>query len=148
MSTVAEIISQYNTERPNSVEDAQKVLWLRKCERMIINEILVSHEHDLEEETRVELKVVGSHLVVTGAGSFEEHIDSFDMDSYLLVPEPYDDLYIHYLDQRIALNNNDKTRYNTAAAQYNNALLTYQQYVNRTYKTKKISKKLLNHSNI
>lgn len=148
MSTVAEIISQYNTERPNSVEDAQKVLWLRKCERMIINEILVSHEHDLEEETRVELKVVGSHLVVTGAGSFEEHIDSFGMDSYLLVPEPYDDLYIHYLDQRIALNNNDKTRYNTAAAQYNNALLTYQQYVNRTYKTKKISKKLLNHSNI
>jgi hypothetical protein len=148
MSTVAEIISQYNTERPNQVEDAQKVLWLRKCERMIINEILVSHEHDLEEETRVDLKVVGSHLVITGAGSFEQHIDSFDMDTPLLVPEPYDDLYLHYLDQRIALNNNDKTRYNTAAAQYNNALLTYQQYVNRTYKTKKISKKLLNHSDI
>lgn len=148
MSTVAEIISQYNAERPNQVEDAQKVLWLRKCERMIINEILVSHEHDLEEETRVDLKVVGSHLVITGAGSFEQHIDSFDMDTPLLVPEPYDDLYLHYLDQRIALNNNDKTRYNTAAAQYNNALLTYQQYVNRTYKTKKISKKLLNHSDI
>ena len=83
MSTVAEIISQYNTERPNQVEDAQKVLWLRKCERMIINEILVSHEHDLEEETRVDLKVVGSHLVITGAGSFEQHIDSFDMDTPL-----------------------------------------------------------------
>lgn len=148
MSTVAEIISQYNTERPNQVEDAQKVLWLRKCERMIINEILVSHEHDLEEETRVDMKVVGSHLVITGAGSFEQHIDSFDMDTPLLVPEPYDDLYLHYLDQRIALNNNDKTRYNTAATQYNNALLMYQQYVNRTYKTKKISKKLLNHSDI
>jgi len=148
MSTVAEIISQYNAERPNQVEDQVKVLWLRKCERMIINEILMSHEHDLESETRVELKVVGSHLVVTGAGSFEAHIDSFDMDTPLLVPEPYDDLYLYYLDQRIALNNNDKTRYNTAAAQYNNALLTYQQYVNRTYVTKKIPKKLLNHTNI
>lgn len=148
MSTVAQIIEQYNTERPNQVDDALKVIWLRKCERMIINEVLVSHEHDLEDENRIELKVTGSVLVVTGAGSFEEHIDSFDMDSYLLVPEPYDDLYLYYLDQRIALNNNDKTRYNTSSAQYNNALLTYQQYVNRTYQTKKVSKKLLNHANL
>lgn len=148
MSTVAQIIEQYNTERPNQVDDALKVIWLRKCERMIINEVLVSHEHDLEDENRIELKVTGSVLVVTGAGSFEEHIDSFDMDSYLLVPEPYDDLYLYYLDQRIALNNNDKTRYNVASAQYNNALLTYQQYVNRTYQTKKVSKKLLNHANL
>lgn len=148
MSTVAQIIEQYNTERPNQVDDALKVIWLRKLERMIINEVLISHEHNLEDEQRIELKVSGSVLVVTGAGSFEEHIDSFDLDSYLLVPEPYDDLYIYYLDQRIALNNNDKVRYNMASAQYNNALLTYQQYVNRTYQTKKVSKKLLNHANL
>lgn len=148
MATVAGIIEQYNAERPNQVEDAQKVLWLHKCERMIINEVLMSHEHDLESENRISLKVTGSTLVVTNAGSFEEHIDGFDMATELLVPEPYDDLYLHYLDQRIAYNGNDKVRYNAAVTQYNNALLTYQQYVNRTYITKKVKGKLIDHRNI
>lgn len=148
MATVAQIIEQYNAERPNQVDDSVKVIWLRKCEQMLINEIYVQHDHDLEDETKLELKVVGSTLYITGAGSFEDHISNFGMDSSLLVPEPYDDLYIHYLDQRIAYNNNDKARYNSAATQYNNALLTYQQYFNRTYQTKTVSKKLFNHSNI
>lgn len=148
MATVAQIIEQYNAERPNQTDDAVKVTWLRKCEQMLINEIYVQHEHDLEDETRQELNVEGSTLIIESAGSFEDHISNFDMDTALLVPEPYDDLYIYYLDQRIAFNANDKARYNTAVTMYNNALLTYQQYFNRTYETKKISKKLLNHSNL
>lgn len=148
MSTVASIIEQFNTERPNQVDDALKVLWLRKCERMIINEILISHQHDLEDENTINLKVSGSKLIIQSAGSFEEHIDTFDMDTMLLVPEPYDDLYIHYLDQRIAANQNDTKRYNVASTMYNNALLLYQQYCNRTYITKKIKKKLLRHEDL
>lgn len=148
MATVAQIIEQYNAERPNQVADELKVLWLRKFEHIIINEVLISHEHDLEDENKKGLKVVGSTLVISSAGSFEKHIDNFGLDTYLLVPEPYDDVYLYYLDQRIALNNNDKTRYNTASIQYNNALLTYQQYVNRTYITKKTRKKLIRHQDI
>ncbi len=148
MASVAEIIEQYNTERPNQVDDTHKVAWLRKCERMIINETLLSHEHDLEDENRIELKVIGSTLKITNAGSFEEHLDGFSMDTELLVPEPYDDLYLNYLDQRIAYNANDKARYNVASTQYNNSLLLYQQYVNRTYTTKKMKSKLFNHRNL
>lgn len=146
--TVVGIIEQFNTERPNQVDDALKVMWLRKCEQMIINEILMSHEHDLEDEKTINLTVAGSTLVVDSAGSFEDHINSFAMESTLLVPEPYDDLYIHYLDQRIALNQNDTKRYNIASTQYNNALLTYQQYCNRTYITKKAPKRLLRHEDL
>lgn len=148
MATVAQIIEQYNAERPNTTEDSIKVLWLRKCEQMLINEIYVQHEHDLEAESKIELHVTGSTLHIKAAGSFEKHINGFDMDTKLLVPEPYDDLYLHYLDQKIAYLNNDKARYNTASTMYNNALLTYQQYFNRTYTTKKVSNKLFNHNNI
>lgn len=148
MATVAQIIEQYNAERPNQMEDSVKVLWLRKCEQMLINEIYVQHEHDLEDESRIELSVTGSTLHIKAAGSFAEHIASFDMDSKLLVPEPYDDLYLHYIDQKIAYLNNDKARFNTASTMFNNALLTYQQYFNRTYQTKKVEKKLFNHSNL
>lgn len=148
MATVAQIIEQYNAERPNQTEDSVKVTWLRRCEQMLINEIYVQHEHDLEAESRIELSVTGSTLHIKAAGSFAEHIASFDMDTTLLVPEPYDELYLHYLDQKIAYLNNDKARYNTASAMYNNALLTYQQYFNRTYQAKRASKKLFNHSNL
>lgn len=146
--TVAGLIEQYNTERPNQTPDDQKVAWLKKCEQMIINETLISHEHDLESEKTINLRVSGSTLIIESAGSFQQHIDGFDMDTTLLVPEPYDDLYIYYLDQRIAYNANDKMRYNAAKTQYNNALLTYQQYCNRSYITKKTPKRLFRHENL
>lgn len=143
--TVAGLIESYNNERPNQIADNLKINWLRKCERMIINEILISHEHNLEDERTINLSVAGSTLKIDSGGTFEQHIDGFDMDTTLLVPEPYDDLYIHYLDQRIAYNNNDSKRYNIASTMFNNALLTYQQYCNRTWKTKKRTGKLFRH---
>lgn len=143
--TVAGLIEQFNAEHPNQMHDDVKVYWLRKCEQMLINEVLMSHEHDLEDEDKIELRVSGSTLVIQNAGNFEQHIAGFDMDTVLIAPEPYDDLYIYYLDQRLALNNNDTKRFNVAAQMYNNALLTYQQYFNRTYKTKKQPSKLLRH---
>lgn len=146
--TVAGLIEQFNAERPNQIQDDIKVYWLRKCEQMLINEILKSHEHDLESEDRMTMKVAGSTLKITSAGSFDKHIDEFDMDSTLLAPEPYDDLYIHYLDQRLALNNNDTKRFNVAATMYNNALLTYQQYFNRENKTIQKKSKIFRHGAI
>ena len=118
---------------------------IKKAEQMIIIEVINSHEHDLADNSKLKLSVTGSTLHITRAGSLQEHIDQWDMDTELLAPEPYDDLYIHYLDQRLALSNNDTKRFNVAATMYNNALLTYQQYCNRTYKTKKVKSKLLNH---
>ena len=146
--TVAGIIQQYDTERPNSVDAEIKVGWLRKVEQMIVNEVISQHEHDLDDKTELSLSVVGSTLFIKEAGSIAEHIASFGMDSHLLVPEPYDDLYIHYIDQRIAYNNNDMRRYNAAAQQYNNALLTYQQYFNRNYPTIKTQKRMFRHENL
>ena len=144
----AGIIEQFNTERPNQIDDSLKLGWLRKCEQMIINEVLIRHEHDLESEDKISLTVSGSTLKVVSAGTFTEHIDSFDMDSEMLVQEPYDDLYIYYLDTRVALQNNDTKRYNVANAQYNNAYYAFQQYFNRTNKTIKTKKNLLRHDSL
>lgn len=115
MSTVVSIIEQYNTERPNSVEDYMKVDFLKKIEQMIINTVIKTHMGAPDDE------------------ELEDHIESFDYNTELLVGEPYDDLYIHYLDQRIALNNNDTKRYNLASTMFNNAMLVYQQYYNREH---------------
>lgn len=120
--TVASIIEQFNTERPNNISDTLKVGWLLKCEKMIYDTVLMTHEDCIEVD-----------------------FDDFDIDSELLVDEPYDDLYIHYLDQRVALNANDTRRYNAAATLFNNAMITYQQKYNRDHKPLKVSKKMLRH---
>lgn len=143
--TVAGIIEQFNTERPNTLDDTVKVNWLKKFEQMVINEVIIQHDHDLEDENKVSLIVKGSTLKITPAGSLSAHIDSFGMDSELIIKEPYDDVYIHYLDQRLASMNNDTKRYNVASQNYNNAYYAFQQYFNRTFKTKSQPKKLLRH---
>lgn len=146
--TVAELIEQFNSERPNQVADETKVGWLRKCEQMIINEVLITHEHDLNDESTLNMEVVGSTLVLTKGGSYENHIATFGMSTNLYVPEPYDDLYMEYLSQRIAYNTNDTKRYNIVSKAFNNALLTYQQYVNRTYAPIRKEKHLFRHDTI
>lgn len=119
--TVAEVIEQYNTERPNHIEDATKILWLKKCEHIILSDVV--HLYD----------------------EANNYLQDFDVDSELLVPEPYDDIYLHYLDQRIASANNDTRRYNVAIAAYNNALLSYQQFYRRTNDPGRPNKHLLRH---
>ena len=125
--TVAGIIEQYNTERPNNVEDALKKDFLKRVEQMIIDIIIKNHQGAPDEEELI------------------EHIEDFDIDTELLVEEPYDDLYIYYLDQRISLNNNDTKRYNVASQLYNNALLTYQQKYNREHKSIQPGSYLIRH---
>lgn len=71
--------------------------------------------------------------------------DDFKMSSELAVPEPFAELYLFYLDMKIAYNNNDSRRYNMAATEYNNAYLAYQQYYNRTHKVDRPRKGVLRH---
>lgn len=125
--TVASIIEQYNTERPNQIDDGLKIGWLKKCEMMIVDTIIKRHKGSPSDEV------------------LDKHIEDFDMDTDLLIDEPYDDLYIYYLDQRIALDQNDTKRYNTSATMYNNALLTYQQKYNREHMPLRPHKHMLRH---
>lgn len=59
--------------------------------------------------------------------------EDFGMDSELSIPNPYSEIYLMYIDMKIAFYNNDSRLYNVAAQEYNNAYLTYQQLFNRTH---------------
>lgn len=128
--TVVGIIDQYNLERPNSVEDNVKMEFLRKCEANIIENVILLYEPLVGERTQEE---------------WEEHLDEFDYDTNLVLDEPFDDLYIYYLDQRIALNNNDTKRYNAASRLFDNMLLSFKQKYNREHFPTQTRKMLLRH---
>ena len=54
-------------------------------------------------------------------------------EEYALTAEaPYDELYRHYVEAQIHYCNGEMARYNSAAANWNNGLLTYRDYVCRT----------------
>lgn len=59
--------------------------------------------------------------------------DDFGMNSELSIPDPYTDIYLHYLDLKIAFYNNDSKTYNIASQEFNNEYLAYQQLFNRTH---------------
>ena len=128
--TAVGMIEQYNMERPNSVEDTVKKDFLRKCEANIIDNVILLYEPKEGERTQEE---------------WEEYLDTFDYDSELILQEPYDDLYMHYLDQRIAFNNNDTKRYNASSRLFDNALLEYKQKYNREHYPTQTRKMLLRH---
>lgn len=59
--------------------------------------------------------------------------DDFGMDSELSIPDPYSEIYLLYIDMKVAFYNNDARTYNVASQEYNNAYLAYQQMFNRTH---------------
>ena len=127
---VVGMIDQYNLERPNSVEDSVKKDFLRKCEANLIENVILLYDPLTGERTEEE---------------WQEYLDSFDYESNLILDEPFDDLYIYYLDQRLALNNNDTKRYNVASRLFDNMLLAFKQKYNREHFPRQTRKMLLRH---
>ena len=128
--TVAGMIEQYNMERPNSVEDSVKRDFLKKCEANILDSVILLYEPGVGERT------------------FEEWVDwldNFNYDTELILKEPYDDVYLYWLDQRICLNNNDKARYNVASRLFDNIFLSFKQKYNREHYPTQTRKMLLKH---
>lgn len=131
--TVAGMIEQFNMERPNQVEDSVKMSWLRKCEANILDTIIFLRIPKDDEPTRDE---------------WNKYLEDFDYDSEMILKEPYDDLYIYFLDQRVAMNNNDTKRYNVASRMFDNAFLAYQQKYNREHLPIQRNKQIIKHEDI
>lgn len=128
--TVAGMIEQYNMERPNNVEDSVKMDFLKKCEANIIDSVILLYDPLEGERTEEE---------------WQKYLKDFDYDSSLICQDPFEDIYIYYLDQRIALNNNEIKRYNTSTRLFDNMFLAYKQKYNRTHYPRQTRKMLLQH---
>lgn len=75
---------------------------------------------------------------------FDTHKDSRPFDGYtadtpgetvLLVPSPYDEMYIYYLQARLAYVNGELAQYNNAIAMFNELWSKYARKYNREHRT-------------
>lgn len=111
---IIEAIDRIDELKPNTYSQYDKVLWLDQIDGIIKKEIIDTHED--------------SELV-----SFTGYDMSTDMDTELIAEEPYDTLYISWLESKIDYMNAEFSKYNNSAAVFNDDMIRYRNYYNRKH---------------
>lgn len=116
--TIAEAIHHIDLVKPNAYSQDEKVRWLSTIDSVIKAEIIDTHEGADEVQ-------------------FQGYDDKYqDPNQSLLVPRPYDDIYIRWMEAQIDYANGEYAKYNNAITLYNAAYLAFEKYYNRTHKPK------------
>lgn len=114
--TIIEAITHLNTVKPNAYGQVEKIKWLSQLDGMIKAEIIDTHEG-------------GENITFNG------YTES-DLNTQMLVPYPYDKIYIHYLEMQIDYANNEYGKYNNSMVMYNTAYSAFEKYYNREHMPK------------
>ena len=115
--TIMEALHRADSLKPNNYSNPEKIKWLSILDGIIKTEIIDTHEG-------------GEDVVFNG---YEEDVT---LTTELLVPAPYDDIYIQWLAMQIDLTNGEYAKYNNSASVYNNTYHSYATYYNRTHMPK------------
>lgn len=100
--------------KPNMMTRQTKIHFLQEIDQKIYTEILLTHEHDEEEEV------------------MPEYDTETDDGTELIVPDPYSSLYPFWIMSRIDLLNQELDKYNNDRALFENAYNEMHDWWNRT----------------
>ena len=115
--TIIEAISQIDDRKHNTYSQADKIGWLSKLDGMAKRLVIDTHE--------------GSEDVY-----FDGYDEDTDLETVLLIPEPYDEVYLRWLEAQIDYANGEYEKYNNSAEAYNVLWQDFQKYYNRTHMPK------------
>lgn len=112
--TINEAIYRIDSIKPNGYSMPEKVKWLSTLDGIIKESIIDTHE--------------GYENV-----TFKGYDENSSLSTELLVPAPYDDIYLRWLEAQIDYANNEYDKYNNSITLYNTAYSNYERYYNRTH---------------
>lgn len=112
--TISQAITHFDSLTHNHISVPVKVVWLSTLDCLVHREILATHEGTEPRE-------------------FAGYSAGTDLDTQLLIPHPYDELYRWYLEMKVWDTLNEMAKYNNAAQKYNTVLLSYMDYINRSH---------------
>ena len=112
--TIIEAINRVDALKHNTYTQTDKVQWLSRLDWMVKKHIIDTHE--------------GAEEV-----SFTGYDDSTDLQTELLVPAPYDEAYLRWMEAQIDYHNGEYGKYNNSIDMFNTAYEGYQNYYNRTH---------------
>lgn len=111
---IIEAIHAIDSLKPNSYSEPDKVRWLSTLDGLIKANIIDTHE--------------GAEGVV-----FNGYDDDTSLETELLVPAPYDNIYVLWLQSQIDYANEESAKFNNSSLAYNHAYSEFQKYYNRTH---------------
>lgn len=111
--TINEAISAADGLRNNQIDESVK--------RALLSEL----------DGRIFFEVINPY-----AKEFNGYNENTDSGTELIVPYPYDGLYVTYLEMEIARINGEMPRYNNAAVIFNEKYSAFKRWYNRTHPKK------------
>ena len=115
--TITEAINKIDSLKHNTYSQSDKVDWLSRLDAMVKKHIIDTHE--------------GAEDV-----SFKGYDDLTELSTELLVPAPYDEMYLRWMEAQIDYHNGEYNKYNNAILTFNADYESYQNYYNRTHMPK------------
>lgn len=120
--TIQEAISRIDSMYPNTYKNDIKIKYLSQLDGIVKRNVIDTHED-------------GERVV------FEGYDDKTPLDTELLVPAPYDDIYIFWLQMWVDYWDGEIDRYNSAAAMYSSAYDEFSRKYHSCHLPKKVNMK-------
>ena len=115
--TVLQALEQVDELVHNTYSQEQKVQWLSQLDAMVKEQVLDTHEG-------------GEAEIFTGYDA------DTPMDTQLLIPSPYEEAYLHFLEAKICYYNGEQSKYNQALQQHRAVLTAFVNHYNATHMAK------------
>lgn len=109
--TCQDAINKEDALKPNQYSEEAKIGWLRELDGIILQNIIMTHEHTEEQET----------------------LPEYDISTVLLVEAPYDAIYTAWLQVKIDYYVGEFARYNNSKVAFNDAMAEFERFYNRTH---------------
>ena len=114
---IIEAINRIDSLKHNTYSNNEKLAWLSRLDSIVKRLIIDTHED-------------GEDITFTG------YDDRTDMETEMLVPAPFDEVYLKWLEAQIDYTNGEYDKYNNAILVYQAAYDAYANYYNRNHMPK------------
>ena len=111
---IREAIDMIDDLKHNTYSESTKIHWLSRLDSMVKRLIIDTHE-------------------CANNVTFSGYDENTDMETELLVPAPFDEVYLRWLEAQIDYANGEYDKYNNAILMYQTAYDGYANYYNRTH---------------
>lgn len=112
--TLHEAISRIDVLKPNSYSQTEKIWWLSNLDGTVQEEIINTHEGADEAD-------------------FYGYDEKTPLSTKLLVPAPYDEVYIRYLEMQINYANGEFGKYNNSREMFEEAYAAFKRFYNQNH---------------
>lgn len=111
---IIDAINRVDALKFNTYSDSEKVEWLSRLDNSVKNLIIDTHEG-------------GEDVIFIG------YDDNTDKNTVLLVPAPFDEVYLRWLEAQIDYHNGEFDKFNASIIMYNTAFDAYANFYNRNH---------------